>query len=253
VNQDLERRADDGKDQPGAKEAIGHGSGNLPDRSKQRGVPTAAERIVRLAYWLAVAAVAVQTASHVANVAIWDGDVFALDADAEENAFAWAGSAMTFAAALMVFLPAVSARTVDRAGLVLAAAIAFFSLDDAVSLHERVGAKSVEALGVSVSLDRLMWPVVYMPLFALVFLLLWRVAHRGPAVIRRPILTGLGLLIAAVVLEVSSALYLSAEQEKTWPDTIEVVLEEGAELGGWILIAGALAARVYVRAQEELR
>jgi hypothetical protein len=34
----------------------------------------------------------------------------------------------------------------------------------------------------------------------------------------------------------------------TWAETLEVAFEEGAELAGWILLAGALAARAYLLA-----
>ena len=51
---------------------------------------------------------------------------------------------------------------------------------------------------------------------------------------------GLALLAAAVVLEVCSAALIRAGFDRgSVLYELEVVLEEGAELAGWILIAGA--------------
>lgn len=214
-------------------------------------VATMAERIFLVGCWAAVAAVAVQAATHVADVAFWDGDVFALHADVEGNAFAWLGSAVTFAAALMAFLAAIAVRVVDRVGIALAAIVAFFSLDEGIALHERIGESSVEALGLDLSLRRAAWPLVYVPLLVVAFVLLWRIAQRGSPPVARAIRIGLGLLVLAVVAEVTSTLYLPDGSENTWKDAIEVVIEEGAELGGWMLVATGLAARAYLLARAE--
>jgi hypothetical protein len=56
-------------------------------------------------------------------------------------------------------------------------------------------------------------------------------------------MAGAGLLGAAVVLEVVSyALVRLGYGFRDWPFVIEILVEEGAELAGWILCAGALTA-----------
>lgn len=203
-------------------------------------------RIVSTACWIAVAAVILQSATQLTNFAI-EADVDALNADEEHNAFAWASSVSTFAAAFFLFVPAVAAGTLDRLTVALSASIAFLSLDDALSLHERLAERSVDVLDLEFSLQRVVWPVVYLPLLALVFVILLRMAHQHSGWTGTALKAGLLLLAAAILAELTSALYVD-DGEDSWPNTLEVTLEEGLELAGWILIAGALAARAYLLA-----
>ena len=204
-----------------------------------------ARTIVWTAAGLALAAVVLQSVGEVVNFAL-DADIDALDADEELNVFAWAPSMSTFAAAFFLFVPAVAVPTLDRLRLVAAGALAFFSLDDAVSFHERLAERSVQLLDSEVSLERVVWPVVYLPLLVFVFVILFQMARRHPNAIGSALLVGLALLALAVLGEVTSALYV--EDEATWGSITEIAAEEGAELAGWILIAGALGARVYADA-----
>jgi hypothetical protein len=129
-----------------------------------------------------------------------------------------------------------------RSLLALAAALSFFSLDDAVFLHERIGELDTE-LGLGSSGGRLVWPAVYLPLLTGTLYLLLVASRAAPAPARRILRVGSGLLVAAVVLEVSSySLVRLGYGFRDWPFTIEIVLEEGLELAGWILIAGGLTA-----------
>jgi hypothetical protein len=205
-------------------------------------------RIVSTACWIAVAAAILQSVGHLTNFAFFDGDIEALNADGEQNVFSWASSMSTFAAGFFLFLPAVAAGALDRVTLGLVGAITFFSLDDALSIHERLAERSIEVLDAEVSLQRIAWPIVYLPLLVFVFVMLWRMAQAKSGPMATALKVGLMLLVAAVVAEVTSALYLGEGEEGTWPDVVEVTVEEGAELAGWILIAGALAARAYVLA-----
>jgi hypothetical protein len=202
-------------------------------------------RIVSIVYWVAVVGVLVQSAAHVADFAFFDGDVKALNADEEENPFAWASTVSTFAAGFFLLLPAVAADALTRMTVVLVSAIMFFSLDDAIALHERLADRSVEIVDVEITVERIAWPILYLPALVLVFVMLWRMARGSPPPIATPIKVGLGLLAAAIFAEVSSAFYIGDADVGRWPDVLEVTFEEGAELAGWILIAGALAARAY--------
>lgn len=204
--------------------------------------------MVSATWWIAVGAVVVQTSLHIANFAFWKVD--GLDADQEYNAFAWASTMTTFAAAFFLFVPAVAAGALDRATAALAAVIAFFSIDDAVGIHERLAERSVEVLNVEVSLERVTWPLFFLPALVFVFVMLLRMARKSPDRISFAVKCGLLLLAAAVFAEVTSAAYLS-EGKVTWTETLEVAFEEGAELAGWILIAGALAVRAYLLAGRQ--
>jgi hypothetical protein len=62
------------------------------------------------------------------------------------------------------------------------------------------------------------------------------------------------LLGLAVAFEVAGlGTELLADESTTWPDSIEVALEEGAELGGWIFIAAGLSASLVVEVADALR
>lgn len=206
-----------------------------------------ARAIVWTAAVVALAAVVLQSVGEVVNFAL-DADIDAVDADEELNGFAWASSMSTFAAAFFLFVPAVAVPTLDRLRLLAAGALAFFSLDDAVGFHERLAERSVQVLDTAVSLQRILWPFVYLPLLAFVFVILFRMARRHPDAIGTALLAGLALLALALAAEMTSALYVEDGAE-TWGSIIEVAVEEGAELVGWILIAGALAARLYADAR----
>ena len=95
--------------------------------------------------------------------------------------------------------------------------------------------------------------VLFLPLFGLAALLLLRTARRLPAQLAGLVYLGLGLLVLALATElVSTALYELADVERgSWPDTLEVVLEETAELAAWILIATALLTAVSIGARED--
>lgn len=211
------------------------------------GDPT--RRIVATVCWVAVVAVIVQSAANLADFAFFDGDIKALNADEEQNAFAWASSVSTFAAGFFLLLPAVAAETLDRMTVALVSAIMFFSLDDAIALHERLADRSVEIVDLEITVERIAWPILYLPALVLVFVMLLRMARASSEPIATLIKAGLALLVAAIFAETTSAFYIGDADVGTWRDVLEVTFEEGAELAGWILIAGALAARAYLLAE----
>jgi hypothetical protein len=211
------------------------------------GEPT--RRIVATVCWVAVVAVIVQSAANLADFAFFDGDIKALNADEEQNAFAWASSVSTFAAGFFLLLPAVAAEALDRMTVALVSAIMFFSLDDAIALHERLADRSVEIVDLEITVERIAWPILYLPALVLVFVMLLRMARASSYPIATLIKAGLALLVAAIFAETTSAFYIGDADLGTWRDVLEVTFEEGAELAGWILIAAALAARAYLLAE----
>jgi hypothetical protein len=207
-------------------------------------------RILEFTVGLAVVAVAVQGIAHIVGAAAFDYSVRLIDADYDHSAFGWCSEVATFAgvpAALM--LAALSPRR-RPVLLFLAAVLCFLSLDDAVFIHERI-AELDDDVGLGSSGGRLVWPVFYLPLLAATFAVVLAVARESSPRAARTLRTGLALLVAAVLLEASSyVLVRLGVGFREWPFAIEIVAEEGAELAGWILIAGALTAAAVLKLLE---
>jgi hypothetical protein len=200
-----------------------------------RPAPTVVDRIVRWGVGLAVAGAAVQCTAHLLFHAL-GSDNGVLNSDAEDNVWAWASSAATFAAAFAALLLAAAEPARARGRLLLAGLLALFSLDDAVQLHEDYGEEfTQDVLGLSEVASHAVWPALFFPALALAVVLLAREARRAGG---RLILVGIGLLAAGVGLEATAYLL----ESETWPGALEIALEESAELAGWILIATGLAA-----------
>ena len=194
-----------------------------------------------------MAAVAVQTVVHLVDLWAFDLEVELVRAESDTSAWAWASIVTTFTAAVGALL-LYAARVGRPARLVaLAAAVAVLSLDDFIQVHERVSAR-VTDLGAPEDwhVARLFWVVVFLPLLAATFWLLWDLSRTLSARFGRLVLGGAGLLVAAVALEaLSPALFWLGFDHGDLVYELEVVAEEGAELGGWALIATAcLAAAV---------
>ena len=212
-------------------------NGSSPDRTGP-----VADRILSGALILAVVAVAVQSVVDAFDVLALDRRAELLLADSDVGVFAWASVAATCAAALGALLLATAATRDRRLLLFVAGVVAFLSLDDQVGLHERAGdlADRAESLALWEP-ARLLWPLIWLPLLGAAFIGLWKVAGRLPGRPRRTVVLGLALLAAAVGLELLSSVVLrSGSGRGSALYELEVLLEEGAELTGWILIAGAL-------------
>jgi hypothetical protein len=215
------------------------GNGSAPS-------PDLVGRVIAAGFVLALVGVVLQTIGFLANAFLLDYDIWNLDADADGNALAWASSVATFTAALGALLLGLLAPTTSWQMLGMAAALAFFSLDDAVGVHEELASEAVHGLDLPTSVGRAFWPMLYLPLLAFVVVSLWRLAADASERIRRALLLGLALLAAAVAAEVLSAVWWS-EDSRPLVDDLEVAFEEGAELAGWILIASAVLGVVVDR------
>lgn len=214
--------------------------------------PLAVDRVVAGGFAVAVAAVAFQTLGHLVNSFLLDYRVYNLDADVDGNMLAWASSSATFAAGLFAYLGAYVLEGRRRVLTGLAAALVLFSADDIVALHEHLGQAVVGVLNVDEDYGRLIWPPLYLPLMLFAVVVLARLALAGPSLGRRPLKIGLVMLLAAVPAEMLWALWHVAGGEvRTAPDALEVALEEGLELGGWILVATGLAAAALASVRSE--
>jgi hypothetical protein len=104
-----------------------------------------------------------------------------------------------------------------------------------------------DVLGLEEHVAVRVWLVFYLPLLVLAAILLWRIAaqlwSRAGDVLR----LGLALLVLSIPVEVVGALTRElAEDGPSWPEDIRVAVEEGLELGGWILAAFGLTTGAVV-------
>jgi hypothetical protein len=224
-------------------EANGLGRADAPAELSAIRVNISVERLIAAGFAIAAVAAGLQTLGHLTNSLVLDYRVYNLDADVDGNVLAWASSAATFAAGLFALLCAYVLEGRRRVLLALAAVLILFSADDIVALHEHLGQGVVRLLGVDVDYGRLIWPPFYLPLMLFALLVLGSLALHGPEAGRRPLKVGLVLLISAVPLEMLWAIWhVAGGNTRSWPDALEVALEEGLELSGWILVATGLAA-----------
>jgi hypothetical protein len=191
---------------------------------------------------VAVVAATVQGLAHVIGAAAFDHSVGLIDADHDHSAFGWCSEVATFAGVPGTLILAALIPRRRRLFLGVAAALCFLSLDDAVFIHERVGELD-DDLGLGSSGGRLVWPALYLPLLATAVAVLLAAARESFPRAGRTLRTGLALLGTALALEASSYVRVRLNVGfREWPFVIQIVAEEGAELAGWILIAGALTA-----------
>ena len=201
------------------------------------------DALLKLGLRTAVIAVAAQTAAHFTWAYVWPS--LLLNADNDWGTFAWASSVATFSAALAAL--ALAYLGAPRAlMLALGVTLALFSLDDIAGVHERL-ADELGALIPWEHTGRAAGMLPLLPLMVLAFAALWRLSSAEAHRVRRQIRLGLALLVTAMFLEtlVSALVRQGGWSGAELPMVLEVVFEEGAELGGWIMIAAALAAIAY--------
>jgi hypothetical protein len=209
-----------------------------------------ADRLLSAGLVLGFAALLAQTVIHVANDRFLGTKVL-FDANDDASAFTWLSVTAEAAASTAIAVYAASGR-VRRRFLVLAAALAFLSLDDEVALHERTAVVvRRDFLGLPDDwINRVVWPAIYLPILAAAFILLWDLSQRAYPAARKWLRVGLGLLVAGVALEVLTAPLPTTREDGGWPYTIETAIEEGVEFLGWAVIASAAVAVAAVRLYE---
>jgi hypothetical protein len=211
---------------------------------------TESDRVLRAGVVLAVTGVAVQTAGHLVNLYLLDDRYSSLDVSAEHTAFAWASSVATFGAACAALLLARRPNPGSRRLMaLLGVLLAFLSLDDFVEVHERLGTWTEDVLGLPEAIGPRIWLLVYLPVLATAALLLLWSARNAPPRAARYQAAGIALLIAATLSEgVGVLTKLLEEHGLESPHRLRAALEEGHELGGWIVLAAGLAAAFYSEA-----
>jgi hypothetical protein len=186
----------------------------------------------------AVAAVAVQTTVHGLNAMLTDDGYWSVNS--ENNPIAWAHAAAIFSSAFVCALHALLVEQRRTTLTVAAILLAFLSVDEAIQVHERLIGRVLDWTGLSATWDSVLWPIVYLPVCAVLAWALWRVSDQAPWPAARLLVGGLGLLVVAVLAEMVSAPW--SDEDGGAVHTVEGAFEEAAELGGWIAVATGLTA-----------
>jgi hypothetical protein len=221
-----------------------------PREEVANGLPPlgSADRVLSGGLVLALVAVGVQTVAHLTNALVLDYRSWNMDATADGNALSWASSVATFTAALGAVLLGLLPTTRAWRFVALSAVFTFFSLDDVIGIHETLAFIHFFGYDPPNTLARALWPLLYLPLFAFAILELWRLSAHVQERIRRTIWLALSLFAVAFVAEAIAALWWEEDDDSRFLiDDLEVAIEEGAELGAWILVSTAFAAILFER------
>ncbi len=192
---------------------------------------------------LTVAGVALLISLHFLDTLFLDARFNTLNADLEENPVAWMGTVAEFGAAVGAFLLALSLPRQRMRYGVLAAILVYFSLDDAIRIHETMVLHVEKLLGIQSDYGRDMWPLIYFPVAGLAFWIMWHAAGKVPDRAGRFVRTGLLMLGASIVCEMLGTTWAPAEgQAPSAAYALEVAVEKALQLGAWPLIAAGLVA-----------
>jgi hypothetical protein len=204
-------------------------------------VPVVADRILLWGPRLALVAAAISLAATVRPDGLLDWD---LDPSGEGNAFAWASTVATFAAAFASLLLALAVPAQQWRFALLSVCFAYLSLDDMTMMHERLGARLwQETLNLPENVAGQLELLLYAPLFVAAIWIVWSLHRTIPSEYRVVLISGVALLGAAVACEfIGIVTRRIAENGTRFVNTGRVGVEEAAELAGWVLVAVALTA-----------
>jgi hypothetical protein len=157
----------------------------------------------------------------------------ALDSSDDGGAFGLVGKLALLAASLAAWWVLARAPTRDPAVAALPVLLTFLSLDKALRLHDDVA----------------LWPLLYAPALVVTAVSLVVTARRLPAPAPGLAAAGLGLLALALVLHGGAGPVLRrvGVVEDSWASQVTGMTKHGAEVGGWLLVALALALGVRER------
>lgn len=200
------------------------------------------DRRVRSVAWLTLGLAGLQTAVGAANALLLDSSL--LDPNDEASVFQPVNAAVTAAAGAAAAVRAARGPHQRARYALLAVVLVAFAADDMLVVHERIGeAVGAGLLGLPDHLAVRMWVVLLLPLLAAAFLVLVVEAARLRGGVGLLLASGLAALVAAVGVEVAGAVTRDPafiERVGGKPETLRLLVEEGLELGGWVLVAGAL-------------
>jgi hypothetical protein len=162
-----------------------------------------------------------------------------LDPQQEASVFTLVAAAATLACALGAMLVATTRSRRRGRLVVLAVMLAFLYADELRVVHERLGERLADALGVPrEDVGVRLWTVIYLPLIGVVALLLVEAARTLAGGGGRIVL-GLGFLAAAVSLEALGIVTYTL-LDVPGEAVVRGALEEACEIAGWTLVATGL-------------
>lgn len=189
--------------------------------------------------WLALVSGVGLAVAQLGQELVLGDPVLMFDADEEGNVWAWTHVVALVSATSYVALFAAQ-HGARRAPWFAAATLLFLSADELLEIHGRVAGTVV----FFPHAGRLIWPLLYFPLLASLLIVLWRGVEPHGDRARAMVRGGLLLLCAAVLLELASVGVYVVSDGVGLLYNLEVALEEGAEVAGWLLIAGGFASVV---------
>jgi hypothetical protein len=182
--------------------------------------------------WLAIAAGVVVTVGGIGNHFALDDAIPDLDAGDEGSLNNWLSVVLSFGAGLAAILHAVILPRRRLPFAVAGAIFVFLSLDDLLTLHERV-ATNIDIEHIETA--------IFAPVYGLGLIVAWGLARDVPARSGRMLRAGLVLLVAAIVVDFGASFTADLRDEGTeWPHFTRIAIEEGLEVSGWTLVSTAL-------------
>jgi hypothetical protein len=184
---------------------------------------------------LAIAGASLILVGGLVDYFLFDERIEDLNPKLEGNLLTWLSVVAVFAGALAAALHALILPGRRGQYAALAAIFAFLSLDDMVQIHERVASKLEPLFFEHIE------SVIFLPLFAAAFLIVWRLAREVPERAGQFLRLAMLVLVAAVVVDLFATVTMNLEEEGTrWPHAIRIAIEEALELSGWILVSATL-------------
>jgi hypothetical protein len=188
----------------------------------------------------AVAAVVCQSALYLWNSFALDRPLYDIGNARTFNA--WAGDVSLAACAALAALLAVAARRNRGTAMALTPLLVFFAIDEGTEIHDTIAEQVANALGIHRFGPDFVWPFLYAPLLLLAGALILRIGRSAIGLSRGSFRVGLAALVVAVVAQLVWGALENQVGYLSKGHILEIVVEEGGELGGWLMVGTGLAA-----------
>lgn len=185
-----------------------------------------------------------QTAVYLTNELVLDTRFHQLDAAADGTLFAWANTLAIVSVAVMVVAAGASGVMRPSRSALLGLGLGLLAVDDATGAHDRMRGFRMSALPGPPRTAEAVALAAFALLLAIVFVLLWAESGRAPVRAKAMMRAGLVALAFAVVTRLVGAAF---GRHETYDDVVRAVgvaVEQGLDLGGWLLVAAGYALSV---------
>jgi hypothetical protein len=210
-----------------------------PRPAEPADLDSVADRLLRITAALAIAGASLILVGGLVDYFLFNEAIEDLNPKLEGNLLSWLSVVAVFGAALAAALHALTLPGRRHQFAALAPIFALLSLDDMIQIHERV-ADHLEPL-----FFEHIETVIFLPVFAAAFLIVWALALKVPPRAGRFLRLAMMLLVAAVVVDLGATMTMNLEAEGTaWPHAVRIAIEEALELSGWILVSATLTTVV---------